>query len=154
MIEPLMDTKAVDELLEKLDGSGSNAEFAAAARLRELGQELPRLLLQKFRSAKTWQARTSYVYHALKYARESEDAVTLGREALKDRSKAVRYRGAMLLACSLRKDLLPELRNALESWRGRPSEADVRAAIDAIENQNQNYFIDRQHTGRMVLRIN
>jgi hypothetical protein len=153
MTRAVMDTKVVNELLGKLDGSGSAAEFAAAARLRELGPGLPRLLLQKFRSARTWQARASSVYHALKYARESDDAVTLGREALRDRSKAVRYRGAMLLACSLRKDLLPELERALESWSG-PGEADVRAAIDAIENQNQNYFIDREHTGRMVLRIN
>jgi hypothetical protein len=153
MTKAVMDTKAVNELLEKLDGSGSEAETAAAAQLRQLGPELPRLLLQKFRSAKTWQARASYVYHALKYARESEDAVTLGREALRDGSRAVRYRGAMLLACSLRKDLLPELERALESWSG-PGEDDVRAAIDAIEHQNQNYFIDRKHTGRMVLNIN
>jgi hypothetical protein len=148
-----MDHKSVDALLEKLDGLGSEAELSAAVELRELGLEFPRLLLKKFRSAKAWQQRASCVFHATKYARESDDALTLGREAVRDKSKVVRYRGSLLLAYSLRKDVLPDLEGALRTWSGRPGEEDIRAAIDAIENQNHNYFIDRDHTGSMFLNI-
>jgi hypothetical protein len=148
-----MDATRVDELLQELDGSGSRAESSAAAELRQLGLEFPRLLLEKFHSARGWRERASCVTYALKYARESEDAIALGREALRDKSRAVRYHGSMLLAYSLRKDVLPDLESALRTHSGRPGEADVRAAIDAITSQNHNYFFDREHSGKMFLNI-
>jgi hypothetical protein len=148
-----MDATRVDELLEKLDGSGSEAESSAAAELRQLGLEFPRLLLRKFHSATVWRERASCVTYAMKYARKSDDAIALGREAVGDESRAVRYHGSMLLAYSLRKDVLPDLDSALRTRSGGPGEDDIRAAIDAIENQNHNYFLDREHTGKMFLNI-
>jgi hypothetical protein len=50
----------------------------------------------------------------------------------------------MLLAYSLRRDLLSELREQLN---------DLEAAIDAIETGNANYFVDRDHSGKMTLTI-
>jgi hypothetical protein len=148
-----MDAKSVTERLDRLDGSGSDSELSAAEQLRQLGLELPRLLLQKFHSANAWQVRASCVYHAMKYARESDDAATLGREAVRDKSRIVRYRGSMLLSYSLRKEVLPDLESALQWWAGGPGEDDLRAAIDAIESQNHHYFIDREHTGKMFLNL-
>ncbi len=147
-----MDEKTIASLLAKLDGSGSDAEWAAAKRLRDLGPKLPKWLLQKYRASKGWKARSSCVYHAARSARQSEEAVALGKEALRDRSKAVRYRAAELLAWAQRKDALPALRAALaEVPEGERD--DLLAAVDAIESGNHNYFIDREHTGDMFLEI-
>ena len=70
-----------------------------------------------------------------------------------DKAKGVRYRGAMLLAYSLRKDVLPQLRAALETLADGPGAGDLAAAIDAIENENHNYFVDRTHSGKIMLTI-
>jgi hypothetical protein len=143
----------IPALLERLDGSGSKDEWEAVSALRALGSQTPALLLQRYRVARKWQARSSCVYHAMRYARESEDAVTLGREALRDRSGPVRYRACMLLAYSLRRDLLNELREQLIAAGPRSDRDDLRAAIDAIENGNANYFVDRDHSGKVTLTI-
>jgi hypothetical protein len=143
----------IPALLARLDGSGSKDEWEAVNALRALGSRTPTLLLQRYRVARKWPARSSCVYHAVRYARESEDAVTLGREALRDRSGPVRYRGCMLLAYSLRRDLLSELREQLMAAGPRSDRDDLRAAIDAIENGNANYFVDRDHSGKVTLTI-
>lgn len=142
-----MNAKEIGRLLARLDGTGSDDEWAAVSKLRTIGAELPNWLLKRFRVSRGWKARTSCVFHAIRYARKSEDALALGLEAIVDRSKIVRYRGAMLLAYSQRKDALPYLRAALV--RDGPGADDLLAAIDAIENENHNYFVDREHSGKM-----
>src|SRR5512145_2286641 len=111
-MERTMNSMAIESLLQRLDGSGSDDEWAAAKELRTFGNALPELLLRKYRAAREWRVRSSCVYHALRYARECEASVTLGREAIRDRSKVVRYRACMLLAYAQRKDSLPDLREA------------------------------------------
>jgi hypothetical protein len=148
-----MDMKRVEELLAHLDGSGSDSEWAAAMELRALSTDFPRLLRHKFHSSQSWKARSSCVYHAMRYAKESEDALALGLAAIVDKAKGVRYRGAMLLAYSQRKDALSQLRVALETLAGGPGAEDLAAAIDAIENENPNYFVDRTHSGMITLSI-
>lgn len=148
-----MNAKYIESLLEHLDGTGSDDEWAAAKELRTLGTEFPRWLLRRYRVSRGWKARSSCVYHAARYASESEDAVTLGLEAIHDRLTVVRYRGAMLLAYSQRKDALPRLRAALASLGEGPGTADLTAAIDAIESGNHNYFVDRKHTGKVKMTI-
>jgi len=152
-VEDKMDSENLTKLLECLDGSGSDAEWSAAKELRTLGLELPTLLLKRFRWVRSWKARSSCVYHAMRYAKTSDDAFLLGVEAIKDKSKAVRYRGAMLLAYSQRADALPSLRAALHSLNGRPGADDLMAAIDAIESGNHHFFVDRTHSGKMKLTI-
>ncbi len=148
-----MDMKRVENLMARLDGSGSDSEWTAAKELRVLGRDFPRLLQQKFHSSRSWKVRSSCVYHAMRYAKESEDAVSLACAAIVDKAKGVRYRGAMLLAYSLRMDVLPQLRAALETLAGGPGAGDLAAAIDAIENENHNYFVDRTHSGKIMLTI-
>ncbi|MDF2176846.1 hypothetical protein P2G88_01095 [Aliiglaciecola sp. CAU 1673] len=142
------------ELLNDLDGSGSDKEFCAINELRKLGNELPKLLLEKYRTARKWQVRSSCVYHSIRYARSSSEAVELGVIALVDKSHAVRYRACMLLAYSLDKSVLSSLKQLENSTSHEETLLDVRAAIDAIENQNSDYFVDRDHSGNMTLRVN
>jgi hypothetical protein len=79
--------------------------------------------------------------------------VTLGREAIRDKSKIVRYRGCMLLAYSQRKDVLSDLKGALQALGKGPGTDDPSAAIDAIESGNHHYFVDRTHSGKLKLSI-
>ncbi|WP_131192209.1 hypothetical protein [Phytopseudomonas daroniae] len=141
------------ELLDCLDGSGSDREFYAIGELRKLGWELPRLLLEKYRGSRRWQVRSSCVYHSIRYARSSVEAVQLGVEALSDKSHAVRYRACMLLAYSLDKSVLSSLKKAENNAADERALQDLRAAIDAIECQNSDYFVDRDHSGNMTLRV-
>lgn len=140
--------------LNALDGSGSDKEFNAIKQLRQLGNELPELLLDKYRTEKKWGARSSCVYHSIRYARCSSAAIKLGIEALTDRSRAVRYRACMLLAYSLDKTVLPELKNVEGFTKDGETLSDLRAAIDAIESGNSDYFVDREHSGKIRLRVN
>ncbi len=146
-----MSDEVIDDLLDKLDSSSSDQRHKAIRELRELGVSLPSLLLAKYRSAKKWQTRCSCVYHAIRYARDDEIAVQLGIEALSDKSKVVRYRACMLLACSLNKDTLPAIKELELLVSDSETQANARAAIDAIENQNTNYFVDRDHSGKVRL---
>ena len=57
----------------------------------------------------------------------------------------------MLLAYSLRADLLEELKSLVAD--GAPSRDDLLAAIDAIEHQNHHYFADRTHSGMVRMSI-
>lgn len=143
----------IESLLDHLDGSGSDEEWNAVKVLHtSLGNQFPSYLLQRFRGAKKWGSRSSLIYHATKYAKVSEKAVELGLLAIKDKSKVVRYRGCLLLACAQSKEILSELRQAL-NVTSNDTKLDILAAIDAIEHQNQNYFVDRDHSGQITLNI-
>jgi hypothetical protein len=143
----------VERLLDCLDGSGSDEEWKAALELRaRLGKDLPDQLLSRYRQARKWQVRSSCVYHAVRYAKDSDAAIELALLGVKDKARVVRYRACMLLACSLRKELVPTLRVLLAAVP-EDAKADVLAAIDAIESQNQNYFVDRDHSGMTTLNV-
>jgi hypothetical protein len=140
-------------LLARLDGSGSDSEWQAVAVLRErAGNRLPGLLLATYRQARRAGPRASCVYHATRYARVSDAAVCLGLEALEDRSRIVRYRACGLLAYAQRPDVLDRLRERLVDVPD-VSKADVRAAIDALEQGDHNLFIDRGHSGKLTWNI-
>ena len=96
--------------------------------------------------------RAACVFYCLEFARVSDDAVNLAKIAITDRSKVVRYRACMVFACSLRMDVLPFLENAVQTARGE-TRGDLVAAIDAIEHQNQNFFLDREHAGMTTLNV-
>jgi hypothetical protein len=141
----------IEQHLSKLDGRGSDSEFAAVEALAKLGDRFPELLLDKYRSARKWGDRASCVYHATKYAKSNEAAYKVGIEALRDRSKVVRYRACLLLAVAQRAEAIGFLEPLLfDSNTG----SDAKAAIDAIKHQNQNYFVDRDHSGKVRLNIN
>lgn len=143
----------IEQLFGKLDGSGSDEEWNAVVELRSLlGENLPDRLLHLYGQAKAAATRSSYVYHSVRYARQSDAAVKLALLAVRDRAKVVRYRACMLLACSQRKSLLPILRDLLAVVVA-DTKADLLAAIDAIESQNQDYFVDRDHSGLTTLTV-
>jgi len=148
----MLSSNRIAILLAMLDGKGSESEWSAIRELRSLGPALAPHLLAHYRSARSWKVRASCVYHSVRYARDSDDALQLGLEAVHDKAKVVRYRACMLLAYSLKRQLLPELRRQRAAATG-PDAADLDAAIDAIECQNHNYFVDRDHSGQMTLTI-
>ena len=145
-----MKPSEIEHSLNMLDGRGSDAEYEAVKALSSLGGKFPELLLEKFRSSSKWGERASCVYHAIKYAKANDAAFQVGIEALNDKSKKVRYRACMLLAVAQR----PEAIESLESLvNDADSEDDARAAIDSIKNKNHNYFVDREHSGKITLNV-
>jgi hypothetical protein len=123
------------------------------AALRErAGNRLPAMLLSTYRNAPLAGPRACCVYHATRYARVSEAAVRLGLEALHDRSKIVRYRACGLLAYAQRADVLDQLRQRLHDVPDI-STADVRAAIDALDQGDHNLFMDREHSGKVTWKL-
>ena len=59
----------------------------------------------------------------------------------------------MLLAYSLRKELLPFLEEELARAKDEETREDILAAMDAIVEQNHNYFVDSEHTGKLKLNV-
>ena len=137
-------------LLDNIDGSGSDSEYDAIRKLHKLDIDLPHLLLEKYRQAKKWQERRSCVYHSMRYARDNSNAVQLGIEALSDKSKVVRFRACMLLAYSLKKEALNALHETSKRVSDKETIENVLAAVDAIKNQNSDFFVDRDHTGSIT----
>jgi len=109
-------------------------------------------LLSRYSQERLWKRRDDLVYGAIWSARNSEEAVILGVAALSDRATHVRYHACLLLAYSLRTDLLPVLRQRLPTIAASNRD-DLAAAIDAIESQNHNYFVDRDHSGMITLNL-
>lgn len=143
----------IDSLIHLLDGSGSDSEWGAAIQLRsKLGSDLPGRLLKNFDLQKKAAAKTSFLYHSIRYAKESDDAIQLGLKGLLEKSKEVRYRACMLLAYSQKREVVPELARLLDKIPVA-SRDDLLAAIDAISNQNPNFFVDRDHSGKITLNV-
>ena len=132
----------------RLDTRHAGDAEAAWAELRPLQEAVVPYLLEEYRRATRRELRVVLVFHAIRFARTSEAAITLGLAGLKDRVGLVRYRACGVLAYSLRHETLPELRGLL-SHNDQRTVADARVAIDAIEHQNHHLFVDRGHTGRV-----
>jgi len=145
-----MEPAKIKEMVNQYELKSSYGTEPFFNEIKELGEQVLPYFLEAYPKAKRWQQRASFLYRAISYARTSEIAVKLGLLGLFDRSKEVRYRACMLLACSLRKDCLPSLHQALETATGETI-SDIEAAIDAIESTNHNYFVDREHSGMIKL---
>lgn len=118
--------------------------------IKSLGESVLPFFIEAYPKAKRWKQRASYLYRAISYARDSALSVELALMALQDRSKEVRYRACMLLACSQNVNALSNLNLVLKSV-SKESAADIMATIDAIESKNHNYFVDRNHSGKVFL---
>ena len=145
-----MKPSEITECLNCLDGRGSDQEYRAIKCLTASGIDLPSLLSKKYNGSKKWGERASCVHHSIKCAKDSEVAYQLGIKALGDKSKVVRYRACMLLAVAQNPDAISHLEQLLEN---DSSKEDAAAAIDAIKNKNHNYFVDRGHTGKTLLKV-
>jgi len=149
----LMDPSDVRQVIRRLDTRKSLEAEEVWAELRPLGEALVSSMLEAYPAMRTWQGRAALLYHATRYARSSDDAFRLGLLALGDRSFLVRYRACGLLAYSLRADAMPEL-EALLAHRDPRTQADARAALDAIRCCNHHYFVDRDHSGQSFWHVN
>lgn len=118
--------------------------------IRALGSGVLPYFIEEYPKARHWRQRASFLYRAIRYARTSPNAVALAKAALDDKSREVRYRACMLLACSLDKNALPSLEAARSHPDSRTRE-DICAAIDAITSENHNFFVDREHSGQVFL---
>lgn len=125
------------------DPRQSEAEWGTLLRASDAIERMKALLPR----LRTWQARTALVFHAVRHARDRQEAFEIGVAALRDRSYMVRYRACGVLAYSLREDAVEHLAS-LTTHRDVRTVEDVTAAIDAIRSRNHHYFVDRGHTGR------
>ena len=148
-----MQADLIRSFVRSLDTTSSTAEEAAWSELKPLGESVVPYLAEFYPHAHKWQGRVSLIFHSIRYARTSPVAFHLALRALEDRSTLVRYRACALLAYSLRRDALPSLAKLL-SHKDARTRADAHAAIDAIEQQNHHFFIDRRHSGRTQWIVN
>jgi len=145
-----MEPDEIRELIRALDTTNITESENAWAKLRSLGEDVLPFFVELFPSMRKWQGRVWIVFHSMKYAHFSEIAFQIGVFACNDKATLVRYRACQLLAMSQRKDALPHLRKLLDHKDVKTS-ADAAAAIDAIKHKNADYFIDRDHTGRITI---
>lgn len=146
-----MEQRERDALLAQLS-KDEDVELAALDQLKLCFKErLPDELLSYYRLSKDANARLACVYYSLPFAKKSKAAFDLGVLALTDRSKEVRFRACMLLALSQKKEAIPDLRQASDKVNDAETKGNIFAAIDAILSNNQNYFVDRDHTGQVFL---
>jgi len=117
---------------------------AVLVRLKALGEEYwSKTLLHCYNESSLAKDRERYVHFGVVGARENPDLLRLGLCALNDRAAIVRWRACALLAYSLDKTILPQLREALKT-EGRPDiQKAIIASIDAIEHQNHHRFLSR-----------
>ena len=142
-----MSPDEIRQSIDLLDTDRWSEEEVAWAALRPLGVDLVPHLREAYGRFRKWQGRTSLVYHAVQFARTSDDAFALGVAALSDRSYMVRYRACALLAYSLRKDALP----LLEARTDDPHMLVARSAMagcNAIKARDHNLFVDWRLSGK------
>jgi len=139
--------------VRQLDTSSSRTEEEVWSHLRPLGSLVVPYLSEAYGTFRTWQGRSSLVYHSIRYARTSDDAFNLGLRALQDKATVVRYRACSLLAYSLRRDAFPLLEQATQHVDEK-TVADAIAALDAIRQQNHHLFVDRGRGGRTFWVVN
>jgi phosphohistidine swiveling domain-containing protein len=146
-----MTDKLLENLLDKL-GQSAELEMEVIDKIKKSGYRLPYVLLQRYRHEKKWQRRDACVYYAIGYSKTDTDALQLGIEALLDKSKKVRYH-ACLLSFSLKQEAMKSLQKARSIVTDGETLENINAAIDAIENNNTNFFVDRKHAGKVFISL-
>jgi len=119
----------------------------------DLGLELPKVLLPKYRKERKMDARIECLRFSIRYAQESEEAFQMAIEALSDRSATIVHLGCVLLSFSLRRDALPALRELAANGKTKNRRDYAHRAIDAITHQNPHYYLDTKHTGKAFLTV-
>jgi hypothetical protein len=139
--------------IEHLDGTGSVRERAAISILRQFyGTDLPTHLFDLYKRSKRKGVRAACLYYCFRDAKNSSPAQDMALAALCDKSKQVRYRACQLLAYSLNKSLMPRLESHRNTIAANSLD-DLDAALDAIAHQNQHYFRDREHSGKIFMEL-
>jgi hypothetical protein len=145
-----MNDPDIRKLMSTFDSARSLEIEESWLKLKPLGPALLPYFIEYYQTIGRWQGRVALVFYSMKWASDHDEAFQLGVMALKDRATLVRYRACMLLALSLKKAAIPYLKELLDHKDTKTAE-DALAAIDAIEHQNHNYFMDRHHSGRILI---
>ena len=148
-----MDEAQIRHALTMFDTASTRVREDAWALLKPLGIDVVPFLAEYFPRTKKAQGRVALIFHAIRFARESQAAFELGLLALNDKATLVRYRACGLCAYSLRKDAIPHLERLLKHADVKTVD-DARAAIDAIRWKNHHYFIDRSHSNSIFWEVN
>lgn len=148
-----MTAEEIRALVSRMDTTQAADGDQAWERLRPLGAAVVPYLREAFPHFRKSAGRAALLFHAIRYARESEEAFQMAVAALADKATLVRYRACSVLAYSLRKDALAHLKPLLQHADARTL-ADAKAAMDAIAARNHHYFVDRNRTGRSFWHVN
>ena len=140
-------------ILDRIDSEFAHrGALLREAKTRVGTKNFGKLLFEEYLKSRSWRIRAVCVYHCIGRPRTDDHSYRIGLEGIKDKSRVVRYRACMLLAVAQRDEALPHLRKLL-LHSDEASVADARAAIDAIENRNKNFFVDRDHSGMIELDV-
>ena len=146
-------SNAVLAAIHALDGHKNWGEVEdARERLVPLGRQIFPHATEAYPLLKSYMARTSLVYTAMKFALVEDDAVELALMALGYRSARVVYYACMLLAVAGRTETVIALK-ALENHKNPDVRADAAAAIVAILEGQRVLFLDRNRTGLVKMKI-
>lgn len=144
-----MPSERVNTLIQAFSVTRRPEIDAAWVITESMGGDLLGLLAEAFPYIRKSEGRASILRYVGRFSRESEVAFRMGIAAIQDRAFAVRHYGCAILAYSLRADALPILRPLLKHSDPRTVE-DAKAAIDAVKSKNHHFFMDRNHSGRML----
>ncbi len=136
-----MNEDEIFKLINKLDTTSLSEKEKYWTEIKELDLDIPYYFLKAYPTFKKWQGRVHLVFSCIKYARTNESAFELGIKALNDNATLVRYRGASILAYSLRKDAIQYLEMNLKH-SDKETQKDAERAIRAIKNQNHHIFME------------
>jgi hypothetical protein len=148
-----MDESQIRETVQRFNTTSAAEHEAAWVLLRPLGVDVVPFLAEAYPRTSKAQGRLALVYHAIRFARNSQAAFELGIHALNDKATLVRYRACSICAYSLRRDAIPHLEPLLKHPDSK-TVADAKAAIDAIKRKNHHYFLDRNHSGSTFWGVN
>ncbi|HYC79796.1 MAG TPA: HEAT repeat domain-containing protein [Candidatus Binatia bacterium] len=148
-----MNPEQIKNLLKQFDTTNDQKREEIWSKLRTLGEDVIPYFLDVLTQTTKWQARSDIVFHSIKYAQNNPEAFKIGLIAINDKSLRVKYRACQLLAYSQNPDALKTLRPFVASAENNKIKADIKAAIDAIESKNHNYFFDRNHSGKVFWEV-
>lgn len=145
-----MKLPTVDELLEVLDFRDDSNVCGNMIELRDKYglDNLVDLYTQAFYKIRNFPARREIAYWAGRYVKNNEKVYDMAIFGLNDKSYMVRYHCCGIIAFSQRSDALPHL-NKIKDHKNSQTREDIAATIDSIQNKNHNYFLDRNHTGKL-----
>ena len=141
-------------IIELLDNSnesivgGNEIKLAKKYGLKNL---IP-LYVGAFYKLKKWPGRMHIAFWLVSYARLYPEIVELAIHGLNDRSKIVRNYCCRILAYAGDEKSLPYLQE-LKNHNNAETREDANAAIDAIVNKNHNLWVDREHKGNIIWKV-
>ncbi len=147
-----MRKQEIEQLLQAVDGSGSEEEWLSLRELKNLGECVAQYLPAQILTKQSAKARALLVNLAVAYARENTHAYQVGLQALQDTDAKVQFYACKLLAYAQQPEALFQLKTARDHSHGATL-GHIQAAMDALLQHNPHYFIDHHHTGCIFLLV-